>query len=307
MNLTHKSSPPRRAARSQAAAVLIMLLAPLVTGCGGAGQSPEVAQHSTTSSPPSTTDAARPVGLMAIGHSGLTAENSDASQPGLPVMRNSWATGGARRVDSVYTRLVGALPQTWGHVVNAAVGGALVTDLPGQASAALAVVPHPALVIVQTIDNDIRCDGTDAGNTADFGGTLKDVLTSITRASPASKVLVVGQLGRPNPAFIRHEVAAHPEVRAGITGPGICDFYDPHGRLDRGAFTRLTKIIDGYESEQARICARFTNCHTDGGVRAAYQDRLANFTGDFAHLNVRGQAAEAALIWPVVTRILGLD
>jgi hypothetical protein len=283
---------------------LVSLLALLASGCGGAGTSSAEAQRPTTS-PPST-PTSHPVGLMVIGHSGLTGENTDPSQPGRPVLRNSWATGGSKRVDSVYARLVAALPETRGHVVNAAVGGAVVSDLLGQESAALAVVPHPALVIVQTIDNDIRCDGTDAANIAAFGDTSKAVLTQITRASPASKILVVGQLGRPDPAFIRHEVAVHPEVLAGLTGPGICDFYDPHGRMDLRAFNRLTKIINGYESEQARVCARFRNCHTDGGVRAAYRDRLANFTGDFAHLDVRGQAAEAALIWPVVSRILGL-
>ena len=284
---------------------LVSMLAMLASGCGGAGQSSAQAQPPTTS--PASTPATKPVGLMVIGHSGLTGENTDPSQPGRPVLRNSWATGSSTRVDSVYARLVAVLPQTQGHVVNAAVGGAVVSDLLGQASAALAVVPHPALVIVQTIDNDIRCDGTDAANTADFGDTLKAVLTSITRASPASKILVVGQLGRPDPAFIRHEVAVHPEVLAGMTGSGICDFFDPRGRMEPAGFTRLTKIIDGYESEQARVCARFPTCHTDGGVRAAYRDRLANFTGDFAHLDVRGQAAEAALIWPVVTRILGLS
>jgi hypothetical protein len=40
-------------------------------------------------------------------------------------------------------------------------------------------------------------------------------------------------------------------------------------------------------------------------VRRAYKDKLANFSPDWAHLNVRGQAAEAALIWPVVAKLLG--
>ncbi|MDQ2748700.1 MAG: hypothetical protein M3Y44_04100 [Actinomycetota bacterium] len=47
------------------------------------------------------------------------------------------------------------------------------------------------------------------------------------------------------------------------------------------------------------------NCRTDGGVRAAYRDTLENFTDDWNHLNVRGQAYEAKLSWPVVASALG--
>jgi hypothetical protein len=49
------------------------------------------------------------------------------------------------------------------------------------------------------------------------------------------------------------------------------------------------------------------NCLTDGGVRAAYKDTPANFTSDWSHLNVRGQAHEAKIIWPVVAQALGLS
>jgi hypothetical protein len=281
------------------------MLALVATGCGGGSDAPTAA-HSPTTAQASTPDTAHPVGIVAIGHSGLTGENSDPSQAGLPAPENSWATGTTPRVDSVYARLVAALPQTRGHVANAAEGGAPVTALAGQLSTALATVPHPALVIVQTIDDDIRCDGTDSANLAHFGATLAGVLTSLTASSPASKILLVGQLGRPSPSFIGHLVTVHPEAKASMTGSGICDFYDPHGKLNPKAFTALTKVIDGYESEQARVCARYAQCHTDGGVRATYQDSLANFTDDLNHLNLRGQAQEAALIWPVVAHILAL-
>jgi hypothetical protein len=93
-----------------------------------------------------------------------------------------------------------ARPETKGHVANAAVGGAPVSSLAGQAQAALRSVPTPELVIVQTMDDDIRCDGTDAGNVSTFGDTLKRALGSINAASPESKILLVGQLGRPSPS-----------------------------------------------------------------------------------------------------------
>jgi len=34
-------------------------------------------------------------------------------------------------------------------------------------------------------------------------------------------------------------------------------------------------------------------------------DKLENFSSDWNHLDVRGQAAEAELIWPVVQKLLG--
>jgi hypothetical protein len=291
--------------RVRSLVAVVALVAAASSACGGSGSSAQAGAPSPTGS--STSGRSHPVGIVAIGHSGLTGENIDPAQPGQPVPAGSWATGTSPKVDSVYRRMVAALPETEGHVANAAVGGASVIDLGAQAQGALFAVPAPALVIVQTIDNDIRCDGTDPQNVPVFGASLKDALTSVTQASPDSKILVVGQLGRPSAAFITRLVAAHPEVKADLIGTGVCDFYDQHGKLNPRGFARLTAIIDAYEAEQARVCAHFTQCHTNGGVRATYPDGWRNFSSDVNHLNVRGQAAEAALIWPVVARILGVD
>lgn len=276
----------------------------LTSGCAssGGGAAPRAGISGTV---PAT--ATHPVGIIAIGHSGLTGENSDPTMPGAPAPENSWATGTSPAVNSVYLRMVAALPETKGHVANAATGGAPVGALAGQAQTALATVPRPALVIIQSLDSDMRCDGTDAEGAVQFGAALKDVLTSITASSPGSKILVVGQLGRPSPAFVRQLVAKHPEVKAELTGSGICDFYNEQGQLVASSFRVLTGIINSYEAEQARVCSGFDNCRTDGGVRAAYVDTLDNFTSDWNHINVQGQAREAKLVWPRVAELLGLS
>ena len=72
-------------------------------------------------------------------------------------------------------------------------------------------------------------------------------------------------------------------------------------------FDTTTNIVDAGEAEQQRRCAAVAQCRTDGGVRAAYVDVMENFSPDWNHLNVRGQAAAAELIWPVVADMLGLD
>src|SRR6476620_3225579 len=171
---------------------------------------------------------------------------------------------------------------------------------------ALERVPVPALAIIQSIDADIRCDGTDAENVKLFGENIQVVLATITKASPNTQILVVGQLGRPSAAFISELVEREPSQKDALTGTGPCDFFDDSGTLVLSNLQTLTSIVNSYEEEQTRVCAQFPNCHTDGGVRAKYVDKIPNFSPDFNHLNVAGQAAEAGLIWPVVEEILRL-
>lgn len=244
-----------------------------------------------------------PIGVIAIGHSGLTGEGTGGTFEA--VKENSWATGTSPEVNSVYMRLTTVRPETEGHVANLAQGGASASTLSAQAEAALNIVPSPQLVIIATIDNDIRCDGSDPEHVAEFGLDVEEALRLITNASN-SRILLVEQAGRPSPEFVEQLVAHDPDVKSALTGTGICDFYDPEGNLVEENFETLTGIIEAYEAEQARVCARFPQCETDGGVRAAYIDTLENFASDWAHFNIRGQAAQAELIWPTVTDLLGL-
>jgi hypothetical protein len=54
------------------------------------------------------------------------------------------------------------------------------------------------------------------------------------------------------------------------------------------------------------VCATVPNCSTDDGARAAYVDRLENFSSDWIHLNVQGQADAAEIAWPAVAGLLQL-
>jgi hypothetical protein len=288
-------------------AVVIAGLAIAISAC-----SPSATQPASSTTPASsatevaipTPDVSNPVGLIAIGHSGLTGEG--AAGQFAAAYENSWATGTSPEVNSVYLRLTVERPETEGKVANEAVGGAPAAALSSQATAALQTVPAPALAIIQTLDSDIRCDGTDADNVPKVGRSIADALDVITTASPNTRILVVGQLGRPSPAFVEELVAHDPAVKDALSGTGMCDFYDPDGNLVEANFETLTGIIEAYEAEQARVCEAVPQCRTDGGVRAAYVDEIGNFAPDWNHLNVRGQAAAAELIWPVVVEILGL-
>jgi predicted small lipoprotein YifL len=277
----------------------------LLAGCGGAGPgltAPPSTLLPSTPAPSPTPDRSKPVGLIAMGHSGITGEGT--GEQGMAVPEKSWATGTLPDVNSVYLRMVGVMPETEGHVANAGQGGASASRLAAMVEQALSAVPVPALAIIQTIDNDIQCDGKDAERITAFGESVREAIQLIVEASPNGHVLVVGQLGRPSATFLEALVAKVPSQRDALTGAGPCDFFNPSGELNQEHIANLTAIIDAFEAEQAKVCAEFTQCTTDGGVRAAYIDKLENFSSDWNHLNVRGQAAEAELIWPVVQKLL---
>ncbi len=254
---------------------------------------------SPTSSPAEQASSS-PVGLIAIGHSGLTGESSDPGRPGQDAKENSWATGTTPEVQSVYLRIVALRPETQDNVANSGEGGAVARQLAGQAEDALDEVPAPALAIIQTIDNDIRCDGTDSDHVAEFGSAVDEALQVITQASPKTRVLVVGQMGRP--ANAAAAIAEDPGSMAGVTGTGVCDFFDPSGTLVPSKLAALTAIIEGYEKEQARVCASYTQCSTDKGAFAAFIDTPATLVS--GHLTIAGHTKAADLIWPEVQPLL---
>jgi len=290
--------------RSGAIALVICLAA-----CAAPSQAtPSASEPLPTQPTPTATpagDPEAPVGVVAFGHSGLTGEGTAALQQ--PAPSNSWATGDNPAVNSVYLRLTTVRPETEGHVANTAMGGASAFQLMQQAEAALRQVPYPALAIISTIDNDIRCDGTDDEHVPELGQDVAEVLDYLLAQSPNTRILVVGQLARPSIDFVKKLVAHDPSAKAGLPpADSPCAFYDADGRIHPEGFETLTAIIEGYEAEQARVCAEHPNCVTDDGARAAYRDTLENFSSDWAHLNIKGQAAEAELIWPVVQDLLEL-
>ena len=99
-----------------------------------------------------------------------------------------------------------------------AYGGADADVLPMMASAAVKILPRPALAIIQTFDNDIRCDGTDAAHVPEVGASIAKALEIITAASPDVKILVVGQLGRPSIPFVEALHRARPSVIGAAEG-----------------------------------------------------------------------------------------
>jgi hypothetical protein len=245
-------------------------------------------------------------GIIALGHSALTGENSDPQSHDVTVLPNSWATGTNPAVDSIYQRLAALDPASRGHAVNAAFGGAKAAALVTQATKALRVEANPRLVIIEIIGTDIRCDGSDSSNYPVFGQQVKAALDLIARRSPQTTILLMSQPGEP--LQVSKAITGTAGVRE-WSGSDGCSPFDPNHTLDMKHVTTLTGIIDGYESELATVCATVPECHTDNGRATHFQVRpsyynYSNF--DWHHFNVAGLAALANFVWPTVAKILNL-
>jgi hypothetical protein len=245
-------------------------------------------------------------GIAALGHSALTGENSDPHHLGVLALQNSWATGTNPAVDSIYQRLAAADPAFRGHAVNEAFGGATASTLVRQATKVLRDEPNPRLVIVQIIGTDIGCGGSNRKNYPVFGRQVKAALDLIARKAPHATILLVSQAGRP--LQIAKAIIGTPGVPQ-WSGSDFCSAFDPNRKLDMKHIKKLTGIIEGYESELAKVCAAVPNCHTDNRralqfkVRASYYN-YPNF--DWHHFNVPGLAALAKFMWPTVAKTLHL-
>jgi hypothetical protein len=141
---------------------------------------------------------------------------------------NSWATGDNPAVDSMYLRLMALNPAVRGHNTNLAVDGTGVDALAGQADQALATTPLPELFLIQSVDNDIRCDGSDPDNYAPFAAALTGVLEKITTGAPKARVLIVSsppggqQRHRPlRPVRPRRQARAGPLAHPGGHHPAL--------------------------------------------------------------------------------------
>jgi hypothetical protein len=296
--------------RPRVYAVLAVCLAVLTAASCGSSAGP--ASAATTTAPPSgTTSASHPLrGIIALGHSALTGENSDPQNLGNPAPQNSWATGTNPAVDSIYQRLAAVDPATRGHAVNEAAGGAPAATLVGQATQALGVVPNPRLVIIEIIGTDILCDGSDSSNYPVFGQQVKAALNLIAKQAPHATILLIswpGRLLQASKAIIG--TPAVPIARANSASE-MCSPFDANLRLDKTHIRTWAGIIEGYESEQAKVCAAVPECHTDNSRATHFHVRTSyyNYSGDwdYQHYNVAGLAALARFMWPTVAKILNL-
>jgi lysophospholipase L1-like esterase len=283
-----------------------LVLLATIAACTGDAKAPAAPTSSTSHSAASTAIGSpnRPIGVIGIGHSWMTGYMSDPKSPGTDTEANSWATGTNPGVHSIYLRLVEAMPETAGNVVNAAHDGATSDLLPDQASEGLARVPYPALVIVQIVGNDLRCDGTDPEHYVEFRASVRQAVQTIVKASPKVSVVLVGDPGRP--AGYAAAIATLPRTPKSFIDTRPCFLFSANRTVNRAEVARVTKLLAAYEAQLAKACAGIRQCHTDGGAAARMEVHVEDYGEDLQHPSIRGHAHIAAAEWPVIASVLGL-
>jgi hypothetical protein len=239
-----------------------------------------------------------PLSIAALGHSGLTGYNSDPDKPGQDAKTNSWATGTNPDVNSVYLRALDQSPALEGHFLNAAVSGSNVDDLPAQVEVALQQEPVPDLFIIQSVDNDQRCDGTDDANIPVYGQKMTAVLQSIVDGAPGAKIWVTG-----TPVTWQNytdALAAQPDMVAANSGDGICDAFDLQGNERPEALEAGQQITDAYGDALRAACAGFPDCTFGGDEMRAMEVTNDDLAPDGSHFAISGQNKMAAIAWATV-------
>ncbi len=257
----------------------------------GCGSDPEPATSADSTGPVTRTPELDAIGV--IGHSGATGANSKGD--GKDARDNSWATGTNPAVNSVYLRLLADHPALEGHNWNDAESGSDVDSLMFQAETLLAHDPVPDIVLVNSIDNDIECDGNDEANYGAFRTGIDEVLTYLEEGAPGIKVFFVGQ---PTDVVEYDDVVS--QLPGGIdhlTDDGPCGAFTPAGKRDPKAERYLQRLVDAYADLIDEVCVEHEDCATDAGAMQEMPLSAEDLSDDMNHFSVVGLAKEASVAW----------
>lgn len=285
--MTRSTTPPRAAALCAALALSLACVS-----CASSASSSASSDAGTGTT--RALDSAYPSSVVVLGHSGTTGAGSDPNNPLGDAPENSWATGTNPDVDSVYQRIVAKNPAAKGHVANFGIDGSDVISLLDQADRAADVTPAPELVLIQSIDNDIQCDGTDPQNFEPYRQKLTAVMDQLTSDLPHAEVFFVSQW-----ASVKEYDRQIMKIDKGhLAGTGPCDTYNLRTeRLDPKRERYLQRLVDRYWAIVSSVCGQYENCRTDGGIMQTMKLDEGDLVGDLNHLTVAGHHKMAALAW----------
>ena len=271
---------------------IVLLIGLLLSGCGPGSSGSSASRASGSAA--STSGSAESVGVAVIGHSGATGYGSDPDKPGEDVKANSWATGTNPQVQSIYLRMLATNPSLEGHATNLAISGSNVDSLIQQAAQLVERNPKPQLVLIQTIDNDQKCDGTDAANYEPYRAKLTEVLDTLAKGLPKAQIFIVSQWADVK-TYGRVVFAIDPDH---LAGDGPCDTVNPQTmKIDPVKEAYLQALVNDYWRIVTDVCKLHPTCRTDGGAMQHFDLKPEDMTSDRNHLSVAGQAKMAGMVW----------
>jgi len=233
-----------------------------------------------------------PSSMVALGDSLTAAYGSCLAPTSCP--RNSWATGDGTQVDSHYRRILKANPAIREHARNLARPGARVSDLRGQATAAVARKADYVTILVGGND---ACRG-EMTSVATFRAEFDAALAGIKKGMPKARVLVVSI-----PDIYRVWVLGHTnKVAVGVWKSGICPNLLSNPTSTAAADVARRKAfksrITAYNGQVRAACADYgPRCRHDNVVNFAFEFTMLSAI-DFFHPNAAGQEALADQTYP---------
>ncbi|WP_426562515.1 hypothetical protein ACPPVT_17595 [Angustibacter sp. McL0619] len=281
--------------RAAAAAALVALA--LTAGCN-AGDSTDRAGDTSSLTSRSPAGRVTPAldSIAVLGHSGATGTMSDVHDVGRDAHENSWATGENPAVQSIYWRLLQTHPAMRGHNYDEAVNGTKVDALDGQLLTLLAEAdPLPDVLLVQSIDNDMRCDGTDPQNYGPYGAALDEAISQMQTAIPGVQVFLVSQWA--TVAGWTTWAAHRQDLVTDNTGTGPCGVFDASGAVRPAGVQSMQEIVDTYWRTVVQVCSKHPGCYTDGGAEQAFTVTDRDLAADGNHLSIAGHHKFAAIAW----------
>lgn len=235
--------------------------------------------------------------MVALGDSITLAYGACLAPADCP--RNSWSTGNGTSVNSHYKRILAENPAIKGHATNLAVSGATVSDLPGQAAAAVGTGAEYVTVLIGA--NDACHNGIDGmTSVANFRAKLDEAFDTLAKGLPNARVLVASI---PNVNQLWSAGHTHRTIST-LWSAGIClallDNAESEAQADVDRRHRFQQRIGEYNSQLAAACRRYgRKCRSDGG--AVYDAKFSLddvVVIDFFHPNVNGQNKLAKVTFP---------
>ena len=219
---------------------------------------------------------------------------------------NNWSTGTSPAVNSHFQRLRAIEPRIADRVFNDAVSARRMIDLARQAR--VAVGQRVQYVTILMGLNDL-CRENEAAMTpvATFRAQFAAAMDTLSSGLPGARVFVASI---PDVDRVRELFVSDPGARSAWAARGTCTVYLQNAAselpADQQRRARVRQRLADLNRQLAEICARHRQCVYDGGAVSRWDfGRLDIVTLDYFHLSVRGQAALAALTYPLASPASG--
>jgi lysophospholipase L1-like esterase len=249
------------------------------------------------STPHSAAAAALPNSIASTGDSMTRAFNTGPI-PFTDATWNSWSTGTATSVNSLYLRILAQNPQIAGKNYNDAKTGAKMADLNGQALTAISQKVEYVAILMGA--NDV-CASSESAMTPvqTFHDQFVQAMNTLTSIMNPPRVYVVSipdiyHLWE----LFRKDQSAHTAWAA----IGLCQsmLANPtstaQSDVDRRARVRQRNIDLNAQLQQ--VCGQYPQCHFDGN--AVFDAKVVKrdvSTRDYFHPSLAGQAKLATVAW----------